>query len=164
MGEHLSYSQHARSEAAARLKLRSINARGSAPEASQPPEKAPIPTALQTKRTTKDEQPLSASLLGTLKARSLLFDEEWYRTQYPDVGASNYDPVQHYLRHGAAEGRNPNPYFDTAWYLAQNKDVVASGMNPFIHYLLYGFREGRQPREQSGNVEKLSTERTARLS
>jgi hypothetical protein len=49
-----------------------------------------------------------------------LFDRRWYVKQYRDVKESEFDPYDHYLLHGAAEGRNPNPLFDTAWYLQQN--------------------------------------------
>jgi hypothetical protein len=76
---------------------------------------------------------------------SMLFDQDWYRVEYPDVGAAGLDPIRHYFDNGAAEGRNPNRYFVTTWYLSAYADVVASRMNPFLHYLLYGAKEGRKP-------------------
>jgi hypothetical protein len=36
-----------------------------------------------------------------------LFDAAWYRRKYVDVAASGMEPVFHYLRHGAVEGRVP---------------------------------------------------------
>lgn len=78
-----------------------------------------------------------------LVRRSGLFDEEWYLTQNPDVLAGGYDPVEHYLEHGAREGRNPGPGFDTRYYLKTNPDVAAAGLNPLVHYILDGVMEGR---------------------
>ena len=75
--------------------------------------------------------------------RAGLFDAEWYRRQYTDVEQTGKDPCMHYLRYGAAEGRNPGPHFNTRWYLSRYPDVVASGMNPLVHYLRIGRREGR---------------------
>jgi len=70
--------------------------------------------------------------------RSGLFDTDWYLAQNPDVASAGINPLVHYLRHGAAEGRGPNPLFDTDWYLAQNSDVAAAGINPLVHYLRHG--------------------------
>ena len=77
--------------------------------------------------------------------KSGLFDAHWYLSQYPDVQRAGLDPIEHYLRHGAAEGRDPNPYFDTDWYLSQNPDVAAAGVNPLLHYLRRGGIEQRDP-------------------
>jgi len=74
-----------------------------------------------------------------------LFDRDWYLEQNRDVRTTGANPLVHYLRHGAAEGRNPNPLFDSEWYLAQNPDVRAAGVNPLLHYLRYGATEGRDP-------------------
>ena len=42
-----------------------------------------------------------------------LFDVEWYRAQYPEVGQWDNDPLWHYLmRRATAEGRDPSPLFD----------------------------------------------------
>lgn len=77
--------------------------------------------------------------------RSQIFDKAWYRARNPDVDRANLDPVVHYLRQGAAEGRDPHPLFDTAWYLSRHPDVRNSGVNPLAHFLQYGGREGRDP-------------------
>jgi glycosyltransferase involved in cell wall biosynthesis len=74
-----------------------------------------------------------------------LFDRDWYLQQYPDAATGERDPYDHYLRYGAAEGRNPNPLFDTKWYLEQYPDVKVSGINPLLHYLLHGGKEARNP-------------------
>ena len=36
------------------------------------------------------------------------FETKWYLTQNPDVRIAGLDPLLHYLRHGAAEGRAPS--------------------------------------------------------
>jgi hypothetical protein len=78
-------------------------------------------------------------------AISGLFDPAWYLRTYPDVAATDLDPVVHFVRHGWAEQRLPNPYFDPAWYMAAYPDVVAAEMNPLLHYLRHGDLEGRLP-------------------
>ena len=75
--------------------------------------------------------------------KSGLVDIDWYRETYPDVAAAGFDPAEHYLASGAAEGRNPNAFFDTAWYLASNADVREAGVNPLLHYIASGAAEGR---------------------
>ncbi len=82
-------------------------------------------------------------MYSALIKRSGQFDAGWYLENNPDVAKSGMDPVSHYLRFGAAEGRNPNPLFDSLWYLKRYPDVAASGTNPFLHYLRHGQREGR---------------------
>jgi GT2 family glycosyltransferase/glycosyltransferase involved in cell wall biosynthesis len=59
------------------------------------------------------------------------------------------DPIDHYLRHGGAEFRNPSLAFNTSFYCYANPDVHVSGINPLIHYLLKGRREGRQIRQNT---------------
>lgn len=46
--------------------------------------------------------------IAALKA-SGRFDEAWYASAYPDVGASGMDPAEHYLWIGARLGRRPLP-------------------------------------------------------
>ena len=76
--------------------------------------------------------------------RSCLFDIGWYLEQYPDVAKAGIDPVLHYVRCGAKEGRDPAPWFSTRTYLEAYPDVAASGVNPFYHYIRYGCSEGRE--------------------
>ena len=80
---------------------------------------------------------------AALIRRSGLFDAAWYRGNYPDVAASGFDPLRHYLRTGAAEGRDPGPRFVTRAYLDRNPDVARAGLNPLLHYLRHGAKEGR---------------------
>jgi hypothetical protein len=71
------------------------------------------------------------------------FDADWYRARYPDVAAGGADPVLHYLRHGAREGRNPGPAFDTLSYYAANLDILEAGQNALLHFVRHGRDEGR---------------------
>ncbi|MBT81096.1 MAG: hypothetical protein CL587_11985 [Alteromonadaceae bacterium] len=71
------------------------------------------------------------------------FDADWYLSVYSDVAEANIDPAEHYLLHGASEGRSPSSAFDGQWYLRTHKDVEMSGINPLIHYLKYGMGEKR---------------------
>ncbi|WP_339744313.1 hypothetical protein [uncultured Maricaulis sp.] len=74
-----------------------------------------------------------------------LFDSEWYVSAYPDAASYKGGPLEHFLRHGAQDGRNPNSVFSTSWYLAAYPEVAGSGRNPLAHYQLYGVPLGYQP-------------------
>lgn len=80
-------------------------------------------------------------------AWAALFDRDWYLERYPDVaaGADKGDPLRHFIHHGAAERRDPNPFFDTSWYLETNPDVARAGDNALAHYFEHGAAEGRDP-------------------
>lgn len=41
------------------------------------------------------------------------FDAQWYRQQYPDL-AGAADPLMHFVRYGAGEGRDPSPSHPTS--------------------------------------------------
>ncbi len=69
-----------------------------------------------------------------------LFDDEFYLRKYPDVAAADLDPLMHYLWHGAAEGRWPNPSFDPTFYAKQAR--LKPGKNPLLHYLKVGRQRG----------------------
>ncbi|WP_162917043.1 glycosyltransferase [Dongia deserti] len=74
-----------------------------------------------------------------------LFDTPWYLEAYPDVAARKVDPLRHYIRYGAREGRDPNRLFSSSWYLASNPDVAKAELNPLLHFILCGAKEGRSP-------------------
>jgi UbiA prenyltransferase family len=67
-------------------------------------------------------------------------DQAWYLATYPDIAAAGIDPVDHYLRVGWREGRDPRPDFSTRDYLAVHEEVARAGQNPFVHYLRLGSR------------------------
>ncbi|NPD03277.1 hypothetical protein HN031_01045 [Nocardioides sp. zg-1308] len=76
-----------------------------------------------------------------LLRESELFDVEFYLRKNPDVRTSGIDPVLHYLRQGARDGRDPSKAFSTNAYLRRNDDV--GQMNPLVHYLRVGKPAGR---------------------
>lgn len=76
---------------------------------------------------------------------SALFDKSYYFATNPDVANYRMDPVIHYLRSGAAEGRNPNPWFDTTYYMSNHPGTISAGINPLLHFILYGARHGARP-------------------
>jgi hypothetical protein len=67
--------------------------------------------------------------------QSGLFDAEWYCAEYPDVANTGMNPAEHYMLHGAFEGRNPGPQFDTRQYLFDHPDLVEGGENPLLHFI-----------------------------
>ncbi len=73
-----------------------------------------------------------------------LFDAVWYWKRYPEVAESGLLPVEHYLRIGWREEKDPSPRFSTFYYLTVNKDVAARGRNPLLHYLNHGQKEHRK--------------------
>ena len=72
--------------------------------------------------------------------RKGLVDIDSYLSINNDVVASGVDPVRHYLKHGAQEGRNPRPDFDTKQYVSDNPNVVKFGINPLVHFYILGTR------------------------
>jgi glycosyltransferase involved in cell wall biosynthesis len=75
---------------------------------------------------------------------SPLFHADWYLNQYPDLAASDLDPLRHYILFGSSEKRNPSAEFDTTKYLQLHPDVKQTGLNPLVHYELHGREEGRE--------------------
>ena len=89
--------------------------------------------------TTQVEHELLAEELST----SGLFDEAFYVSTYPDAAQYAGGPLQHFVRHGRFEGRQPNELFNPASYFNLNPDVAASGAEPTEHYLRHGAFELR---------------------
>jgi hypothetical protein len=50
-----------------------------------------------------------------------LFDAAWYIRRYPDIAAAGVNPLQHFIAHGATEGRDPNPGFSLSGYAYANQ-------------------------------------------
>ncbi|WP_089504154.1 hypothetical protein [Methylobacterium indicum] len=80
-----------------------------------------------------------------LIARSGLFDVNHYLLESPDVVADGADPLEHFCRFGAREGRRPNLYCDPAWYAALYLGGNPEGVNPLCHYIRIGERSGYRP-------------------
>ena len=62
-----------------------------------------------------------------------LFDIAWYREQYVH-GPEVMNPLEHYVRFGAAQGRWPNPRFDTDAYRMEYMQLE-DPTNPLLHWL-----------------------------
>jgi hypothetical protein len=89
--------------------------------------------------------PISAQArTARLLEASELFDRAWYRSQNQGAPLAQIAPGLHYLRYGAAQGRDPGPNFNTRKYLETHKDVAVSGINPLVHYVLHGKAENRR--------------------
>ncbi|WP_317214225.1 hypothetical protein [Gluconobacter sp. GP1] len=71
------------------------------------------------------------------------FDENYYRTHYPNVVQPNDDAFIHFMTVGWRSGCNPSTKFDTQFYLDNNPDVSFSSLNPLEHYVKSGHAEGR---------------------
>jgi GT2 family glycosyltransferase len=74
-----------------------------------------------------------------------LFDKAWYLEKNPDVREHGIDALDHFVRHGWREGRDPHPAFNVRWYLETYPEVNAAGVNPLEHFLEHGWKEGRSP-------------------
>ncbi|GFD75889.1 hypothetical protein KUL113_53090 [Tenacibaculum sp. KUL113] len=44
------------------------------------------------------------------------FDECWYLAKYKDIASAGIDPIDHYVRYGIHEGREPNSFFNPSAY------------------------------------------------
>ena len=78
-----------------------------------------------------------------LIAKSKYFDKKWYLQQNPDVAKAEKDPIEHYLKYGWKEGRNPSLSFDGQAYLERYFDVRSANINPLLHYEKHGKYEKR---------------------
>lgn len=72
------------------------------------------------------------------------FDRDFYSLRYPESLATGLSPEEHYVLHGATEGKNPVWWFNTKLYTHANPYVVSNGINPFWHYIRYGRNECRK--------------------
>lgn len=78
-----------------------------------------------------------------------LFDAEWYLRENPDVADAKVNPVVHFLRWGAREGRAPHPLFDPKFYLTSYPEAaIGGGANPLQHYLTQGWKKGYKPNQK----------------
>jgi GT2 family glycosyltransferase len=77
--------------------------------------------------------------------KSGYFDPHWYLMKNPDVKGGAKTALNHYLKFGWREKRDPSPLFSVTHYLALNTDVVNNGLEPLEHYLTFGAKEHRSP-------------------
>ncbi len=74
-----------------------------------------------------------------------LFCEDYYLSNNVDVKNAGVKPIDHYLKFGWKERRQPSPHFDVNYYLNSCTDVLEKGVEPLSHFLQFGWREGRNP-------------------
>lgn len=80
------------------------------------------------------------------------FDFAYYLSMYPGLSSKNLDPVSHYIRAGAREGRNPTPHFATKIYREHHADDIAkSGLTPFGHWIKGGKPDFPSPLFEHGD-------------
>ncbi len=73
------------------------------------------------------------------------FDAFFYTNTYDDVSSSGLQPLDHYLKIGLEEKRQPSIYFDVNWYLDNNPVLQEKNIDPLMHYLGFGIAEGKSP-------------------
>ena len=71
------------------------------------------------------------------------FDADYYLSSYPELATMDCPAIEHYLRNGWREGRNPSADFNTCYYMEHNPDIAKPEINPFIHWVLHGRAERR---------------------
>ncbi|WP_375461846.1 glycosyltransferase [uncultured Enterovirga sp.] len=98
----------------------------------------------------KDWQADDDESLEYLLARTDLFDEAWYVRVNRDVGVSGMKAIQHFVRHGAAELRDPGPAFDSNFYQLLYPDYLERSRSPLADYIRFGRSRGYLARGPSG--------------
>lgn len=89
--------------------------------------------------------------------KSGLLDEDFYLLSYPEVRSLDIDPIEHYVKFGAAEGRNPSAGFNTNLYVQAQGGIDPAVINPLVHYILHGqvgVNENCLPQNAEARCEK----------
>ena len=73
------------------------------------------------------------------------FDAAAYCRVYPDIGAARVDPLDHYIRAGWREGRDPGDLLTTIWYIWRYLKPINAWVCPLLHYAMEGRRKNVQP-------------------
>jgi len=76
---------------------------------------------------------------------SSFFNESFYTKENPSILTEHIDPVLHYLRYGAMQGKDPSINFSTNFYMRMNPDVNFNKYNPLYHFLKFGQQMGSLP-------------------
>lgn len=93
---------------------------------------------LRIGRLPKDSE--EAGRLRTMRVilRSGLFDSDFYLRANPTLRAAGIDPLEHYVRHGEAEGTVPNTVFQPHYYRRFAMRGVPAHRNALQHYIESG--------------------------
>ncbi len=92
-----------------------------------------------------------------------LFDESYYLSVNADVKDNGVDPLDHYVRWGDGEGRNPMPLFDPSYYRDQ-VGGIAGRVNSLVHYVWVGSRRKLSPSQWFDTGYYMSRNRDVALS
>ncbi|MFO8111973.1 MAG: hypothetical protein R6T92_05630, partial [Desulfosalsimonadaceae bacterium] len=84
-----------------------------------------------------------------------LFDRKYYAKDNPGFKRVMNDPIEHYIKFGAKEMKNPSVLFDTLFYLQHNRDINPDNINPLYHFIKYGQLEKRQFIPESRSLDVL---------
>lgn len=88
--------------------------------------------AAAERQLEKEHEEFSAFISG----RKELWDPEYYLKENPDIAETGLSPLEHYLRHGWTENRNPSGSLRTNVYLRVNPDCRLLGVSPLEHYYI----------------------------
>jgi hypothetical protein len=72
----------------------------------------------------------------------VVLDPQWYATRYRDVFRFGAGPVEHFLRSGIREGRDPGPFVDLSYYATQVSPPPGTGPELLAHLLDIGVPTG----------------------
>ncbi|MGB3456456.1 MAG: glycosyltransferase domain-containing protein [Litorimonas sp.] len=85
--------------------------------------------------------------------KSGLFDPAYYVAHTPSAARGDMDPLDHFLKVGLREGRDPSSRFVTKAYLAANPDAVSHPGGVFGHFLAeQDAKRAKQARSDLGRV------------
>lgn len=104
------------------------------------PFKAPLSLCRGGTRACQSNQRMNVEASG-------YFDADYYLSRYPDIADAAIGPVEHYLRFGAREGRDPSAQFSSTGYAYLNASDDQND-NPLVQFLTQ-----REQREEI--IEKL---------
>ncbi len=74
-----------------------------------------------------------------------LFDDEYYLRENHDAQQSDMGPLEHYVKIGDLQARNPNPLFLPQYYREQAMASASPDSNTLEHYINEGERAGQLP-------------------
>lgn len=96
---------------------------------------------ISNERGTNDRILYEMSIIGQAP---WFFDEGYYIFNHPPLRMVLASPLEHYLRYGWKENRNPSHFFNTKLYLQEYEDVRKAGVNPLVHFIESGWDEERK--------------------
>ena len=85
-----------------------------------------------------------------------LFDEIYYKRQFPEIEYEGVDALEHYLKVGNCAELFPCKFFIPREYRQLNPDVLEQDTEPFYHYLKVGALEGRRYRSKAFREQEES--------